>query len=278
MGFTQVKGIDYDEVFAPTTRLETLRIVLTLLASKKWTGCQVDFKTAFLNGRLSEPVYMTQPPGFEDQEHPDWVCEVTWSIYGLKQSSREWNKELHQALITIGLTQSSCDLTLYYKLRDKKLQGAVTVHVDDLAVVGEDSFVHSTIKELGQKYKIGAQSELHHFLSLTLTRDVEQKVICLSQEQYIKEVCKRFLPESSTKRTTPTDTQFKDLKHCTRDEGRAPPEYPAIIGSLLWVARCTRPDTAFPVNKLSQFLKDPSISHWNAAIRILQYLYSTSHL
>lgn len=84
MGFTQVKGIDYDEVFAPTTQLKTLRIVLTLLASKKCTGRQVDFKTAFLNGRLSEPVYMTQPPGFEDQEHPDWVCEVTRSIYGLK--------------------------------------------------------------------------------------------------------------------------------------------------------------------------------------------------
>lgn len=183
MGFTQVKGIDYEEVFAPTTRLETLRIVLTLLASKKWRGKQVDFKTAFLNGKLPEPVYMTQPPGFKDQEHPDWVCEVTRSIYGLKQSPREWNLELHQSLLAIGLKQLSCDPTLYYKMKDRKLMGAVTVHVDDLAVVGEDCFVDSTITALGGKCKIGAQSELHHFLSLNLTRDVEQRIIYLSQEK-----------------------------------------------------------------------------------------------
>lgn len=61
MGFTQVEGIDYTEVFAPTTRLETLRLVLSLMASCRWAGRQVDIKTAFLNGHLDEPVYMTQP-------------------------------------------------------------------------------------------------------------------------------------------------------------------------------------------------------------------------
>lgn len=203
---------------------------------------------------------------------------MTKSIYGLKQSPREWNKELHHALLSIGLSQSSCDLTLYYKLHKNRLQGAVTVHVDDLAVVGEDSFTKSTIEELGKRYKIGAESELHHFLSLNLTRDVEERVIYLSQEQYIKDICHRFLPDNITKVTTPTETHFKDLKHREKDEVRAPAEYPAIIGSLLWVARCTRPDTAFPVSKLSQFLKDPSMLHWNAAVRVLQYLHSTSHL
>jgi hypothetical protein len=106
MGYLQVHGIDYLEVFAPTMRLKTLHLILSLLAVWKWKGHQVDFKTAFLNRKLSEPVYMSQPPGFEDPEHPDWVCEVERSIYGLKQSPREWNLELHSALVTIGLTQS----------------------------------------------------------------------------------------------------------------------------------------------------------------------------
>lgn len=126
---------------------------------------------------------MTHPPGFKDQEHPDWVCEVTRYIYGLKQSWREWNKELHHTLLSIGLTQSSCDPTLYFKLKDNNLKGAVTVHVNDLAMVGDESFVNSTIAELGKKYKIGADSKLHHFLSSNLTRDVEQRGIYLSQEQ-----------------------------------------------------------------------------------------------
>jgi hypothetical protein len=104
MGYSQVHGIDYSKVFAATMRLETLRLILSLLAVQSWKGRQVDFKTAFLNGKLSEPVYMAQPPGFEDPDHPDWVCEVKRSIYGLKQSPREWNLELHAALVAIGLT------------------------------------------------------------------------------------------------------------------------------------------------------------------------------
>jgi hypothetical protein len=76
MGYAQIQGIDYDKVFAPTLRQETFRLLCSLLAIRKWEGCQVDFKTAFLNGRLSEPVYMEQPQGFEDPSHPDWVCEV----------------------------------------------------------------------------------------------------------------------------------------------------------------------------------------------------------
>lgn len=112
MGYSQVEGVDYGEDFAPTTRLETLRLVLSMMASRKWRGRQVDIKTAFLNGYLDEPVYMTQPPGYEDPDHPDWVCEVSRSIYGLKQSPRQWNIELHTALITIGLTQSRHDPTL----------------------------------------------------------------------------------------------------------------------------------------------------------------------
>lgn len=91
MGYTQEKGIDYTEVFAPTTRLETLRLIISLLASKNWAGYQIDFKTAFLNSKLDTVIYMFQPPGMEDPEHPDWVCEATGSLYGLKQSGRLWN-------------------------------------------------------------------------------------------------------------------------------------------------------------------------------------------
>lgn len=216
--------------------------MLTLLASKKWNGKQVDFKTAFLYGKLPEPVYMTQPPGFEDPQHPDWVCKVTRSIYGLKQSPREWNLELHQALLSIRLTQSSCDPTLYFKLRGKKLIGAITVHVDDLAVVGENMFFNQTIEELGKKYKIGEQSDLHHFLSLSLTLDVEQQIIYLSQEQYIKDVCTRFLPNTNTKVSTPTDPHFKDINHRVDGEERAPAGIPRLL-------RCEfiQPKPSFPI-------------------------------
>lgn len=93
MGFTQEKGIDYDEVFAPTTRAETLPLALSLLGAhhhlsgcRKWGAYQINFKTAFLNSKLDKPIYMSQAPGFEDPKHPDHVYEATGSLYGLKQS------------------------------------------------------------------------------------------------------------------------------------------------------------------------------------------------
>ncbi|PLW29098.1 hypothetical protein PCASD_19758 [Puccinia coronata f. sp. avenae] len=76
MGYSQVHGLDYDKVFSPTLRQETLWLIFSLLASRNWKGRQVDFKTAFLNGHLDTPIFMEQPPGFEDPQHPDWVCEV----------------------------------------------------------------------------------------------------------------------------------------------------------------------------------------------------------
>lgn len=107
MRYSQVKGEDYPKVFAPTLQMETLQLMITLLASRKWMGRQLDFKTAFLNGTLEETIYMEQPPGFMDPGYPDWVCELLRSLYILKQLPRQWNKALHIDLLHLGLTKSS---------------------------------------------------------------------------------------------------------------------------------------------------------------------------
>lgn len=180
MGYTQEKGIDYDEVFAPTTRLETLRLIMSLLGAKRWSGYQVDFKSAFLNGSLDHSIYMAQPPGFKDPEHPDWVCEVVGSIYGLKKSPRQWNKSLHNLLLQLGLTQSKFDPTLYFLVRDGKLVCAISIHVDDLAGVGEESVIQPLIDKCAAKYKFGSREPLNHFLLLKITQSVDDGYVFLS--------------------------------------------------------------------------------------------------
>jgi hypothetical protein len=95
MSYSQIHGVDYDEVFSPTLRLETLRLLFSVMAINKWSGRQIDFKTAFLNCHLDKPIFMEKPPGFEDLHHPDYVCEVKRLLYGLKQAPRQWNIELH---------------------------------------------------------------------------------------------------------------------------------------------------------------------------------------
>jgi hypothetical protein len=188
-----------------------LRLILSLLAANNWKGRQVDFKTAFLNGWLNEPVHMEQPPGFADPHHPDWVCEVSRSIYRLKQSPRQWNIELHKALLELGLTNSKYDPTLYFRIRDNNLVGALTIHVDDLAIVGEPSFVDDIIPALGERFTIGANEDIHHFLSMKITRNVPNRHVFMSQSHYINELCERFLDGKHTSVSTPTDANFKSL-------------------------------------------------------------------
>lgn len=278
MGYSQVKGEDYDEVFAPTLRLESLRLILSLLASKSWVGRQLDFKTAFLNGLLDEKLYMAQSPGFEDPEHPDWVCEVNKALYGLKQSPRQWNKELHIALLRLGLTQSKYDPTLYFKIVDGRLVGALTTHVDDLAIVGTQTFVDHVTTDLSKCFEVSVNKELHHFLSLKITRDLSNRALFISQAHYIEDLSAKYLEAAPTKVSTPTDVHFKDLSPKLADENPSPGHYASLIGALLWVAQCTRPDVSFTVNRLSQFLRDPSERHWYAAVQVLSYLVSTKEL
>ena len=90
-GFAQNQGIDYEEIFSPVVSIKSIRILIAIAAFHDYEIWQMDFKTAFLNGRLSEDVYMAQPEGFLNPKHPNKVCKLLKSIYGLKQASRSWN-------------------------------------------------------------------------------------------------------------------------------------------------------------------------------------------
>jgi hypothetical protein len=87
-GYAQVHGIDYDEVFAPVARMETVKVLLALAAQGEWEVHHMDVKSAFLNGNLQEEVYVHQPPGFSDPKHPGKVLRLKNALYGLKQASR----------------------------------------------------------------------------------------------------------------------------------------------------------------------------------------------
>jgi hypothetical protein len=114
-GFTQVEGIDYTETFAAVAKYDTVRILLVLAAKFDLELDQMDVRTAFLNADLKEDIYLKQPAGFEDPEHPDWVWKLEKAIYGLKQAGYKWNQTLDEHLRKEGFkfVRSEADHSLY---------------------------------------------------------------------------------------------------------------------------------------------------------------------
>ncbi|GJT95501.1 integrase, catalytic region, zinc finger, CCHC-type containing protein [Tanacetum coccineum] len=120
-GYRQEAGIDFEESFAPVARLEAIRLFIAHAASMNMVIFQMDVKTAFLNGELNEVVYVSQPEGFVDPEHPSHVYRLKKALYGLKQAPRAWYDKLSMFLIKSGFTKGVVDPTLFTRKAGKHL-------------------------------------------------------------------------------------------------------------------------------------------------------------
>ncbi|GJY60726.1 retrotransposon protein, putative, ty1-copia subclass [Tanacetum coccineum] len=114
-GYTQTPGIDYEETFSPVADIRAIRILIAIAAFYDYEIWQMDVKTAFLNGYLSEEVYMEQPEGFVNPKYPNRVCKQKRSIYGIKQASRQWNKRFDDEIKKFGFTQNRDEPCVYLK-------------------------------------------------------------------------------------------------------------------------------------------------------------------
>lgn len=130
-GYSQRKGVDYDETYTPVVRHSSLRYLFALAAKHNLYVDQMDAVTAFLQGDLEEEIYMEQPPCFEQPGEGPKVCRLNKALYGLKQSSRVWNAKLDTALKKLGMKQSKYDPCLYHKINNGKIL-FVAIYVDDL--------------------------------------------------------------------------------------------------------------------------------------------------
>lgn len=153
-GFSQRPGIDFDETFAPTAHQESIRLLFALAAQFKLRLRHVDFVGAFLNGDMDTQVFMKQPEGFVDSEHPDWVCELQKALYGLKQAGRTWNKKLDKFLKLLGFVCVSADPCIYIMTK-KERKVILALHVDDTLIAYNDiQFCDSIIKKISDKFEI----------------------------------------------------------------------------------------------------------------------------
>lgn len=280
-GYSQRKGVDYEETYSPVVRHSSLRYLFAIAAQMNLKIEQMDAVTAFLQGRLEDEIYMEQPPLYVEQNDQSKVCRLNKALYGLKQSSRIWNQELNNALESFGLRKSKYDSCLFYKVENNKLL-ITAVYVDDILLFCNDDNWLKNIKDfLNQKFQMKDLGAATHILGMRITRG--ENFIALDQELYIQNILEKFGMENAKPVTTPMNASEKISKNdcATTNEDIQNMQnipYQEAVGCLMYLSQCTRPDICFAVNKLSRYNANPGLRHWSAVKHLFRYLRGTSNL
>lgn len=269
-GFHQRPGVDFHETFSPVIKPVTIRTVLSFALFYKWELRQLDVSNAFLHGTLTKSVFMQQPPGFVDPNHPNHVCRLKKSLYGLRQAPRAWYQTLSSALLRFGFLQSQADHSLFIYRR----QGAfllVLVYVDDIILTGSHKAVlESLVQHLKSTFVLKDLGALTYFLGIEVSRCREG--LLLSQHKYMVDLLRRHNMDGSKPVTTPMATSSNLSVSGDVD----PKEYRSAIGGLQYLTM-TRPDISFAVNKLAQSMSRPTANDWLGVKRIMRYLKGSIH-
>nr|GEY25240.1 putative ribonuclease H-like domain-containing protein [Tanacetum cinerariifolium] len=209
-GHTQEEGIDYEEVFAPLARIEAIRLFLAYASFMSFMVYQMDVKSAFLYGTIEEEVYVCQPSGFEDPDHPDKVYKVVKTLYGLHQAPRAWYKTLATYLLENGFQKGTIDPALFIKKQKGDIL-LVQIYVDDIIFGATNKDLCKSFEKLMKdKFQMSSMGELTFFLGL----QVKQKKdgIFISQDKYVAEIFRKFGLSKGKSAITPIDTEKPLLK------------------------------------------------------------------
>ncbi|GJU08606.1 putative RNA-directed DNA polymerase [Tanacetum coccineum] len=267
-GHTQEEGIDYDEVFAPVARIEAIRIFLAYASYMGFTVYQMDVKSAFLYGQIEEEVYVCQPPGFEDPDHPDKVYKVVKALYGLHQAPRAWYDTLATYLLSNGFQRGQIDQTLFIKSQQGHIL-LVQIYVDDIIFGSTKKELCEEFEKLMKdKFQMSSMGELTFFLGLQVQQ--RKKGIFISQDKYVHEILKKFNYTDVKSASTPTDLEKPLVKDADADDVDEH-LYRSMIGSLMYLT-ASRPDIMFAVCACARFQVSPKTSHLLAVKRIFRYL------
>lgn len=282
LGNKQVRGIDFTETFAPVAKLSTVRALLAVAAMQNWVVCQMDVSNAFLNGDLDEVVYMKMPPGYEGMgsripslnmvtsipTNTQKVCRLKKALYGLRQASRQWFAKLSHTLKQMNYVQSKADYSLFSFTKGNNIT-VILVYVDDILISGDsDSDMTELKRVLSQHFHMRDMGAPRYFLGLEIDRS--SSGFFVSQRKYTTDLLKEYGMSKVTPLKLSMDVHLK-LTPQKGDLLADPTPYQRLVGKLIYLT-ITRPDIAFSVHILTQFMQQPTTIHMQAAKRVLRYL------
>jgi hypothetical protein len=275
-GFSQIPGQDFTQTFAPVAKWDSLRVILALATKFDWELHHLDVKTAFLNAKLDEEIYLEKP---EIAGKGYW--KLLKGLYGLRQSGRQWYLTIHQAYTKMGFKRCESDWSVYSRRSGNEV-AIIGMSVDDILLAASSKKERDCIiTELSQHFQISDLGEAKWLLGCRINRDRAKRTIKLDQEQYIHAILTNF--ESMEKSNgvnspmEPSKRLSEDMSPRTDEERRLVEREPykhyrELVGKLMYLVTCTRPDLAFAVRELAKFMSNYGAEHYKAARRVVKYL------
>ncbi|GJQ95612.1 retrovirus-related pol polyprotein from transposon TNT 1-94 [Tanacetum coccineum] len=234
----------------------------------------MDVKTAFLNGDLQEEVFVSQPEGFEDPEHPTHVYRLKKALYGLKQAPRAWYDTLSKFLMATKFFKGAVDPTLFTRKTSKHIL-LVQIYVDDIIFASTDPTACTIFsKEMNSKFQMSMMGQMSFFLGLQVSQS--PRGIFINQAKYALEILKKYGMDLTDPVDTPMVDRLKldeDLKGIPVDQTR----FRGMVGSLMYLT-ASRPDLVFVVCMCARYQAKPTKKHLEAIKRVFRYLRGTIHM
>ena len=268
LGYRQVPGVDFQDLFAPVSKLDTVRVILALAAAGGLETHQLDVRTAFLQAPLEEELYI-HLPGELPGGGPDNIYRLRRAIYGLKQAPRAWYQKLRVELEGLGFAASISDPALF--IRHDPDGTIIVCHVDDMIIAGIGPAVDEVKKQIGSVFDVTDMGSASFYLAMEIDRDRNSSRIMLSQRRYTEEMLVRFNYDQVTPVSAPSEGKLamemgEQLSVADRDT------YMQKVGSLMYLSTGTRPDLAQPVGAVARYMQNPCKGHMDAVNMILQYV------
>ncbi|GJY76657.1 retrovirus-related pol polyprotein from transposon TNT 1-94 [Tanacetum coccineum] len=273
-GFRQEDGIDFEESFAPVARIEAIHIFVANAAHKNMMIFQMDVKMAFLNGKLKEEVYISQPEGFVDQDNPSHVYKLKKALYGLKQAPRAWYDMLSSFLISQQFSKGVVDPTLFTRHAGNDIL-LVQIYVDDIIFASTNTAMCDEFaNQMTSKFKMSMMGQMSFFLGLQISQS--PRGIFINQSKYASEIVKKY----GLNTTDSVDTPMIETKKLDEDLQGKPVDatlYRGMIGSLMYLT-ASRPDLNYVVCLCARYQAKPTEKHLQAVKRIFRYLNGTINM
>jgi hypothetical protein len=255
----------------PVVRIETICAILAIAAAKGLKIQQMDVKGAYLNGILKETLYMRQSNSFDDGSGR--VCQLKRTLYGLKQSGREWNAEFDLKMRGRGYNRLRADPCVYTR-SDKDNIRIVTIWVDDLLLFANSEDNINEIKnDIRSEWETTDMGDPTKIVGIEITQS--PSTISISQKKGIQCILERQGLDHAASVQMPLDPNLKIVPNPEGNEGDRSNAYAQLLGELQFIANSTQPDIAFAVNRLASYAANPTLAHQTALKRILRYLAGT---